>query len=163
MGPRDTAASPAPGDRPAARCVVVVMLDESLAPTERAPASARDALRRRSWDRLDAEVVEQLVLVASELVTNAVLHAGLDDGQAIRLRVVQGADRVRVEVEDDGLGFRCRPAGDACEGRGLLIVAGLSDRWGLESCEPTLVWAELREPGPPVRAGHLRVVPTPAG
>lgn len=137
----------------------VVMLDESLAPTDRAPASARDALRRRSWERLDAEVFEQLLLVASELVTNAVLHAGLADGQSIRLRVVQGAGRVRVEVEDDGLGFRLRPASETRESRGLLIVAGLSDRWGMESCEPTLVWAELREPGPPVRAGHLRVVP----
>ncbi|WP_246551502.1 ATP-binding protein [Miltoncostaea oceani] len=138
------------------------MVDESLAATDRAPASARDALRRRSWERLDADVFEHLVLVVSELVTNSVLHAGLADGQAIRLRVVQGADRVRVEVEDDGLGFRFRPLADGCESRGLLIVAGLSERWGLESCEPTRVWAELREPAPPARAGHLHVVPTPA-
>jgi anti-sigma regulatory factor (Ser/Thr protein kinase) len=135
------------------------MVDESLAATSRAPASAREALRRRQWGRFDDEVIEQLVLVASELVTNSVLHGGLEDGQAIRLRVLRHDDRVRIEVEDDGRGFRVLPGRDRCDSRGLRIVAGLSDRWGMESCAPTLVWAELRDPGPPARAGHLRVVP----
>jgi anti-sigma regulatory factor (Ser/Thr protein kinase) len=101
-----------------------------------------DWSRRCGADGLGAT----LSLVVSELVTNAVEHARSTVELALAL-----VDRttVRVEVADDGPG---QPVvldpgiGDEA-GRGLVIVDGLVDRWGIER-DPARpgkrVWAEVR-------------------
>jgi anti-sigma regulatory factor (Ser/Thr protein kinase) len=119
-------------------------LDISLAPQPSAPAVAR-----RRLDDLRGEVpperLEDLRLVVSELVANAVLHAGLHPAQRIGVRLRLCPDHLRVEVEDPGRGFRPRPARgpDAPDGRGLFIVARLARDWGVARGERTVVWAEL--------------------
>jgi serine phosphatase RsbU (regulator of sigma subunit) len=96
----------------------------------------------RKLDRDD--LVDDAVLVAGELATNALLHAG---GIAA-VRVERVVDRVRLEVHDRTRvpPLLARDSTEAMTGRGLRLVASLSSRW---AAEPTdggkVVWAEMTE------------------
>jgi anti-sigma regulatory factor (Ser/Thr protein kinase) len=72
---------------------------------------------------------EIVLLVVSELATNAVLHSGTE----FEVRVDESAGDVRVEVSDDGPGspVMLSPPSDAPHGRGLQIVNGLAGEWGV--------------------------------
>lgn len=90
---------------------------------------------------LDRGVLDDVVLVVSELVANAVGH-----GQGeIRLRLAHDAGVVRGEVIDAGSGFEyeLRKVGPfATSGRGLHIVDWLTARWGVHE-GTTHVWFEI--------------------
>jgi two-component sensor histidine kinase len=91
------------------------------------------------------ERLDDLVLVVSELVTNAVTHSGLKSAESVVLKVrTLSGSRVRVEVADPGGGFPeiSTPRTDQ-HGRGLEIVDRLADRWGTERNDETRVWAEM--------------------
>jgi anti-sigma regulatory factor (Ser/Thr protein kinase) len=95
---------------------------------------------------------ETLALLVSELVTNSVLHAGVDPDSPVRLSISRDGDRVRVAVHDGGPGFLRPPADlpDPAEtgGRGFAIVAALSDAWGVEADgDGCTVWCEVVDPG----------------
>jgi anti-sigma regulatory factor (Ser/Thr protein kinase) len=108
-------------------------------------AEARRALGEVS-DHLSPRRLEDARLLVSELVTNAIRHAGLDDDDVIRLVVVTGDRVLRIEVCDPGQGFEiAEPAPDPARpsGWGLYLVRELSDRWGVERSEETRVWFEL--------------------
>ena len=97
------------------------------------------ALRR--WDCPD-DFVELVLLLTSELVTNAYRHARTETRVSVRF---DGAC-VRLEVHDVGGGFpELRPLDtDRVDGRGLQIVDALADRWGYHSTAGgTAVWFEL--------------------
>ena len=127
------------------------------------PESASRA--RRSFDDLDdqgvripGDLLYDIRLLTSELVTNAVRHAGLGPGEDIDLRVLVSLESVRVEVHDDGPGFdppRANlPGPEQIGGRGLYLVQTLSDRWGVDPDDPTCVWFEVYRTG-------LAAVPDP--
>ncbi|MET0728164.1 MAG: ATP-binding protein [Acidimicrobiales bacterium] len=88
---------------------------------------------------------DAILLVASELITNAVRHGAGE----VELRVVVDEDIVRLEVLDDGhIKVRApkrTPSPSALGGRGLLLVRAMSKRWGsgFDPAGRTLVWAEL--------------------
>jgi len=85
-------------------------------------------------------------LLVSELVTNAIRHAGLDDGDTITLSVEASDRALRIEVSDPGPGFAADepfPDPDHASGWGLYLVRELSDRWGVERNTLTRVWFEL--------------------
>jgi anti-sigma regulatory factor (Ser/Thr protein kinase) len=108
-------------------------------------AEARRALGEVS-DHLSPRRLEDARLLVSELVTNAIRHAGLDDDDVIRLVVVTGDRALRIEVCDPGQGFEVsEPVPDPARpsGWGLYLVRELSDRWGVERTEETRVWFEL--------------------
>ena len=109
-------------------------------------ATARQAVGELS-DQLPEEVLGDVRLLVSELVTNALRHAGLGDNDRIELAVGVTDAAVRVEVTDHGRGFdpQAIPTDpEVAEGWGLYLVATLSDRWGAESDEgATRVWFEL--------------------
>jgi anti-sigma regulatory factor (Ser/Thr protein kinase) len=112
-----------------------------IAATQTAPRRARRAVQRRFVDLLGAEALEDLVLVVSELVTNAVVHG---HGE-IRLRLAFDGRRVSGTVSDDGRGF-ARHVGDrdcaqVC-GHGLDIVDDLSAGWGAHP-KTSDVWFEV--------------------
>ena len=98
-------------------------------------------------------------LIASELVTNAILHtpSGDPDGQ-FTVRVLTGTGWARVEVSDTGTGH-WHP-GEAVRsddeyGRGLAIVASLADKFGHDaSPEGQTLWA--RSPTGTNRASMIR-------
>jgi anti-sigma regulatory factor (Ser/Thr protein kinase) len=125
-----------------------VRLEHELPVTAEAAAVARHALGDLA-DVLPGGRARDVRLLVSELVTNAVRHANLDDHDVIRL-VVDLADSVlRVEVHDPGGGFvPTAPAPDPARpsGWGLYLVAELADRWGVDCDDSTLVWFELDRP-----------------
>ncbi|WP_324614276.1 ATP-binding protein [Streptomyces kebangsaanensis] len=94
-------------------------------------------LARHRAARLVAEwgyphLADDVALVASELVTNALLHGSLRD-RLIRVRLAVTAAVLRVEVDDPGgkrLPCPRDAAGEEQFGRGLTIVAALADDWG---------------------------------
>jgi len=83
------------------------------------------------------------VLLASELVTNALLYA---EGR-IRIGVAAGDGRVRISVRDRSQApVRPKQVGvEATSGRGLSLVERLSAAWGVESVpdDGKEVWFEL--------------------
>jgi anti-sigma regulatory factor (Ser/Thr protein kinase) len=88
---------------------------------------------------------EDLLLVVSELVTNAVVHGA----EPIRVTMVRAPERVRVEVTD-GAGEASphgnpRPPTNAETGRGLSVVTRLAVAWGWRASPGSgkTVWAEL--------------------
>jgi anti-sigma regulatory factor (Ser/Thr protein kinase) len=103
--------------------------------------------RARKWARsrlagsgisADEPVAETLVLLVSELVTNAVVHTGCPAVLRLLLTGVcedaagGPAGTVRLEVADscDRAPEPRHADGDATGGRGLALVDGLADRWG---------------------------------
>jgi anti-sigma regulatory factor (Ser/Thr protein kinase) len=101
--------------------------------------------------QLPDETVERAALVVSELVTNAVRHAGTD----VRLQLEVALGELRVSVADGHPGL---PAiggaedGTAEGGRGLRLVEAYSGAWGVEpTAGGKVVWARL-----PVEAGSAR-------
>ena len=91
--------------------------------------------------------IEDLRLLTSEIVTNAVRHAGLAQEDTIGVAVDVSERRVRVEVADDGPGFDPsdlpEPSPERVGGWGLTLVKQLSDRWGVIRNEPNHVWFEV--------------------
>lgn len=93
------------------------------------------------------EVRDDVLLVISELVTNALVHAA---GERISCRLRRTAERVRIEVEDQdggpGLPVVGRPGPHEQHGRGLFLVEALSSDWGVTAVPDRparVVWAEL--------------------
>lgn len=88
----------------------------------------------------DPDAIDDLLVVCSELVTNAVVHAADPElsSATIALRADTNGDSVVLEVEDPGSGFAWPVAhvmGDVPDseehGRGLFIVEALTDRLGV--------------------------------
>ena len=95
------------------------------------------------WPRLD-----DILLLASEVASNAVRHTASGDGGRFEVTVAAFAARdcVRVEVADEGSASepRMTGGGDLEGGRGLLIVEKLADRWGHAGDElGRVVWFEV--------------------
>ena len=115
-------------------------------PLPAAPASVAEARRflRTTLSDWDAEALEWRATQAlSELVTNAVLHAGT--AVTVRLELV-GAGHLRLEVRDGSVRVpqQRRYGTQATTGRGIALVDGLSDRWGVDATGGgKTVWCEL--------------------
>ncbi|MDQ3423106.1 MAG: ATP-binding protein [Actinomycetota bacterium] len=100
----------------------------SLPPRLEAATQARRHVRQKlvAWE-LD-ELVDPVVLLTSEVVTNALLHAGT----VITVAVRREGTGVRVEV-GDGSGVQPvqrRRSATATTGRGVQLLESVSDGWG---------------------------------
>ncbi|NHC15938.1 ATP-binding protein [Motilibacter deserti] len=96
---------------------------------------------------LPPRLVEDSVLVLSEILSNALKHARpLADGK-VRVTWALRESRLEVQVTDGGASTRPRVLplrASATGGRGLGIVRNLSDDWGVsEDGAETTVWARL--------------------
>ena len=117
-------------------------IDVELESSPSAPARARGALDEIE-DQLSPERMRDVRLLVSELVTNAVRHAG---GEAVRLVVALTGSLLRIEVHDPGRGFELKPPPDdplRSSGWGLVLVEELADRWGIDHHPRTRVWFEM--------------------
>ena len=108
-------------------------------------AAARTWLLGRSSELVAGQRSEDLALVLSEIVTNAVRHGG-GAGQ-VEISVTPKPEFLCVQVTDDGPGFAPRPGAMASEpsgGFGLFLVERLTRRWGLtREAQRTRVWFEF--------------------
>jgi PAS domain S-box-containing protein len=119
-------------------------LQLTLPTSPHAPARARRAIEKLSGT-LDQAVVDQLKLLATELVTNSCRHAAAK-GDPIEVVLAVDDRVVRLSVTDTGPGFEVPDGGpqpDDESGRGLFIVATLADRWGVDTDGGSRVWLEL--------------------
>ncbi|PBC62782.1 hypothetical protein BKI49_16105 [Streptomyces sp. Tue6028] len=121
--------------------------------------------RARRWARsrlagsgigADEPLAETLILLVSELVTNAVVHTGCP--AVLRLSLPDGCEAatVRLEVADTS----ARPPiprhaeGDETNGRGLELVDGLADRWGWNAeGAGKRIWCEVDRCAPGASTG----------
>ncbi|MEV0260619.1 ATP-binding protein [Streptomyces sp. NPDC050617] len=97
-------------------------------------------------------VAGDAALLASELITNALLHGCLRE-RLFRVELFLSGSVLRVAVTDPKGERRPRPrAADPYSdqfGRGLLIVRSLANRWGVEGrTVGKTVWAELNTGAP---------------
>jgi anti-sigma regulatory factor (Ser/Thr protein kinase) len=146
-GPHRGTIRPGPaGPGPRSEGGAPIRAEIMLAPV---PASAREArwfVGRVLAEWGDTQLVEAAALLVSELVTNAVTHAGSE----VHVVVGRGGRYavLRVEVGD----FSSTPPTvggfdlEAMSGRGLALVEALSHRWGVETHgSGKRVWFELAD------------------
>jgi PAS domain S-box-containing protein len=129
----------------------------SIPSSPQAPGRARRAIERLSGE-LEPAVVEQLKLLATELVTNSCRHAAAA-GDPIGLVLAVDRGVVRLSVTDTGPGFSApdgEPNPDDENGRGLFIVAAMADRWGVDAEGGSRVWLELGTVAPAARTAANR-------
>jgi anti-sigma regulatory factor (Ser/Thr protein kinase) len=112
------------------------------------PEAVADARRAIAGLALSKTTRDSLALLVSELVTNSICHAGLRPGDPIDVRTHDNAGHVRLSVHDGGHGFDPSALEDrdplAIGGQGLVIVAALSERWGVEcDADGCTVWCEV--------------------
>jgi anti-sigma regulatory factor (Ser/Thr protein kinase) len=113
---------------------------------------ARRFVREAAAPAAPSQVLDDAMLLTSELVTNAVRHAGHTSDDPIELTVFVDSQVLRVSVRDQGPGFD--PSEDSVAsdegGWGLNLVRRLSSRWGVTHADDgTDVWFEIHLPDVP--------------
>lgn len=92
-------------------------------------------------------VLGDAMLVASELVTNAVIHSGAGPRDLIEVRVTRSVESLMISVRDPGISGKHAEisgrAGVAIGGLGLRVVEAIALRWGADRDAGYCVWAEL--------------------
>lgn len=137
----------------------------SLEPRLESVGEARRFVQRCCVEWGCAAAVDDAKLVATELVTNAILHAGTPCG----LRMRFSGDVLRFEVGDGGVGSPDLETADVLDesGRGLLLVSAMCMAWGVDADDDggKVVWAELSVPSDPdaEEGESARTVGNPAG
>jgi anti-sigma regulatory factor (Ser/Thr protein kinase) len=115
-------------------------------------APAASATVRAELSRLDdlGWVLGDVMLVASELVNNAVLHSGGQAAHELTIRASREDDLLTLSVSDPGLSESdaqlTRPRDLQVGGWGLQIVDALCERWGEDRDHGHRVWAEIAMP-----------------
>ncbi|MEV8088659.1 SpoIIE family protein phosphatase [Streptomyces nigra] len=142
-------------DDPTRSSVITARAAASFEPVGRSVASARSFVRDTLQGWGFADIVDDAVVLTSELVTNAVVHAGTS-ADVLCLRSEEG---VRIEVADRyperEIPLQGSPVNmgspDREGGRGLQLCAALAGRWGVDY-SPThkQVWFQLDLPERPV-------------
>jgi anti-sigma regulatory factor (Ser/Thr protein kinase) len=119
-----------------------------------APSCARGLVKQLLWEWGLTKLIEVSEAIVSELVTNAVEATIRHQlGTPIALRLSSNGRQVLIEIWDadptppqlSAFGLDDLPSADAESGRGLFLVASLSERW---SCYTLgrggkVVWAEV--------------------
>lgn len=104
---------------------------------------------RDSIGPVPRRISDDAILLTSELVTNAVRHAGLDDQNEIEVTVSVNSRILRITVRDRGPGFDPEavvPRSDE-GGWGLDLLRRLSSRWSVDrGSAGTDVWFEIDLP-----------------
>ena len=116
-----------------------------LAPTPASVPEARRIVRELAPPVLADGQVAKLEMAVTEVVSNAVRHAGA--GEDIVLAMTPKSDYLCLRVTDSGSGLVPRPGAMSTEpgaGYGLFLVEQLTRRWGMtRENGKTRVWFEL--------------------
>lgn len=111
-------------------CQATPRAERELPVSHHSPALAREFLRDATCSVHHSALVDDALLLTSELVTNSVLHGG----PPLVVAVDCDGERLLVRVRDgspDVPSVREAAQGDE-SGRGLALVAALSEEWGVE-------------------------------
>lgn len=117
--------------------------------TAEGPSASRRWLKAQLANRIDPSVLDDVLVCASELVTNASRHTQPSaECHTIQIFLQHGPGYVRVDVFDNGSNTHVPEVGDAdlfdIAGRGLKIVQALADRWGSYGSRSSgAVWFEF--------------------
>lgn len=121
-----------------------VAADEELPADAASPGRARSLMRRVVGALGHDDLIDAAQLAVSEIVTNALVHAGTP----MRLRILRADKGFRVELLDGSSRMpHQRGFGAAAPtGRGLHLVEQLVTRWGAHRLEDgKVVWFEIRD------------------
>jgi anti-sigma regulatory factor (Ser/Thr protein kinase) len=121
-----------------------VLVELKLPCDEQAPGVVREALAEVS----DGDpVFGDAMLVASELVTNAVRHSGCRTDDQLEVLVARREGQLVISVLDSGASGQSAqgpgPTDEGFGGLGLLVVQQLVSEWGEERGDGYRVWARL--------------------
>ena len=125
-----------------ARVTSQVAADEELPPDATSAGRARRLLRAALEGSGSEENLDAAQLAISEIVTNALVHAGT----SMRLRILTADQRVRVELADGSPRLPSQRAFGVASptGRGLMLVQELVTRWGAHPTpDGKVVWFEM--------------------
>lgn len=105
------------------------MLRRHLPPHPTSVGEARRIVRRLLTTAGQVDLVDSAELLVSEIVTNAVLHAGT----SVDLRCMLVDHSLLVEVDDGGGQLPSYRGYDStvCSGRGLVLLEQVAERWGV--------------------------------
>jgi anti-sigma regulatory factor (Ser/Thr protein kinase) len=106
---------------------------------------ARSEVTRRLAQRITNGALDDVRLLITELITNALRHSGITSDDLIGVRAELSDGTVRIEVHDPGRDgpVEVRKPGVRGGGYGLFLVERLTNQWGVERRNGTTVWAEL--------------------
>jgi anti-sigma regulatory factor (Ser/Thr protein kinase) len=125
---------------------VAVTAGIALGPEAASARSARRFVGRALDDaHVERAVFDTVVLLTSEVVSNAVLHAC----SPIDVTVEIGSHAVRVQVCDELPGLREAPDRSRHGGMGLVLVAAMASHWGISARGDGAgksVWFEVARP-----------------
>jgi anti-sigma regulatory factor (Ser/Thr protein kinase) len=109
--------------------------------SSRAPQLARRRLNE-FIGLIESFLLDDLRIVTSELVSNAVAHSGKAGGDPITVKTRLASSVMRVEVIDYGERVVALPA-HPHKRSGLGVIHEISDRWSAAAKTPFSVWAEI--------------------
>ncbi|MET9122727.1 MULTISPECIES: SpoIIE family protein phosphatase [unclassified Streptomyces] len=155
--PRQERVGPAPlhADNRTRSSVITARAAASFDPVGRSVATARSFVRDTLQGWGFADIVDDAVVLTSELVTNAVVHAGtsadvlcLRSDEGVRIEVADRYPEREIPLQASAVNMG---SPDREGGRGLQLCAALAGHWGVEY-SPThkQVWFQLDLPERPV-------------
>ncbi|MEU0676108.1 ATP-binding protein [Streptomyces sp. NPDC006172] len=121
-------------------------LEISIAADKALVAEVRHAVQAAlvSWGA--SAIADDMAVVASELASNALKHAG--GGATVRLRLAEGQALLEVDDGSARQPVARRVGAEVEEGRGLLLVKALAAEWGWRYRKGggKMVWASISTP-----------------
>lgn len=96
--------------------------------------------------RAPPAVIDDALIVISEMIANAVSHGAPDDEGSMEISWTLNGDLLELSVQDSGQGGSLKPIDfdeDSLSGRGLSIINRVADRWWVDMSAGTRVNAEL--------------------
>lgn len=117
----------------------------SLPANASSATAARSEVTRRLAQRITRGALDDVRLLLTELITNALRHSDMRADDEIGVKAELSGGTVRIEVHDAGRNgpVEVRAPGARGGGYGLFLVDRLTNQWGVDRLDGTTVWAEL--------------------
>lgn len=105
---------------------------------------ARQLVRRMVAPYMSAPTLDTIELLTSEVVTNAVVHAG--SSPIVEVTAEGGTVRISVQDQNPTWPMPREVPEDATSGRGMVLVDAMADAWGVERIadDGKRIWFEVR-------------------
>ena len=111
--------------------------------SSQAPRNVRGSLKQRYLESMEQSLLNDVTLLTSEIVSNAVQHSGRPEGDPLIVRASVVDDALHVEVTDQGQGVTKLTPRSMDPPSGLGFVQLVSDRWSSRGGTSFHVWFEI--------------------